>query len=194
MDTLLAYHTRLAASAAQIPYSKALEWIQQRDEGERRLWADKHRTSSWSLGRIVKHVFDAREMMWDTSMVPPPPAPPPRARPQRPMPSGGRPDPRGGEPRPPAGKPVGGGAKFADAMKDGRKLCRKWNQGCPGWENLIWECALRSQHAASVAWGCDCLRNLWILVLPAPGSVQIHARGASCTRATWRYGVAGRAA
>ena len=50
MDMLLAYHTRLAASAAQIPYSKALEWIQQRDEGERRLWADKHRTSSWSWG------------------------------------------------------------------------------------------------------------------------------------------------
>jgi hypothetical protein len=121
LDVLLAYHHRLTSCVAALPYSIALDWIQRKDEEERKVWADKHRSGTFSLGKIVKHLLEARALMWDLSMVPPPPrAPNPRTvadRPQRP---------------PKQASDTADKPKFALQLKDGTKVCKNWNLGSSG--------------------------------------------------------------
>ncbi len=125
LDVLLMYHQRLVACSAALPYSRALEWVQRRDEEERQMWADKHRSSSLSLGKIIKELYERRELMWDTSMaVPaaPPPQPHQASRPPK------RQDVGRAERKPQPHKPPAAG-KTADTMRDGKTVCRLWNQG-----------------------------------------------------------------
>jgi hypothetical protein len=118
-DVLMAYHQRLCAAAAAVPYSQALEFIKNRDEGERKLWADRHRAGQGSIGKVVKGLFDARELHWDVSMLPPAPPKPTHPRPARPTPA-----------NPPRAAPTSDKATFADTLKNGTRICRNWNQGC----------------------------------------------------------------
>ncbi len=120
MDVLLAYHFRLVNTAYSLLYARALAFIQQRDEAERKLWADRHRSGQGSLGTIVKSLFDARELHWDACTLPPIPKPvAPRDVPK----------PRGAErgKLPTQGDPSS--KKFAPALKDGTRLCKDYNMG-----------------------------------------------------------------
>jgi hypothetical protein len=113
LDVLLKYHMRLTASAAALPYSRALEWVTKRDEEERKLWTERFRSTKYSLGKVIQECFCARELLWDPANVPPPP------RSEAPRPA---------KPTKPAlGGPSAGG--FADSLRDGTPVCRKWNQG-----------------------------------------------------------------
>ena len=122
LDVLSRYHKRLVACASALPYAWALGWVQRRDEEERKLWADHHRGSSLSLGKIIKDLYERRELMWDTSQAQPP-ALLDRDRPLR------APRADAAATRQQAAKQWDGAPKTADALKDGKKICRLWNQG-----------------------------------------------------------------
>eukprot|EP00971_Amphidinium_carterae_P332759 6467071-Amphidinium_carterae.1 len=68
LDVLLKFHSRLKLCASQMQHSAAsLAWLQARDEEERQQWVEVHRSTSLTLGKIVKQVYHQREAMW---MVP----------------------------------------------------------------------------------------------------------------------------
>ena len=66
-DILMAYHGRIQRCAAQLPTHVAFTWIKQRDEAERQLWIEMHRTSDQTLGKIIKEIFNKREAVWEIS-------------------------------------------------------------------------------------------------------------------------------
>ena len=113
-DVCLAYHLRLVACASALPLHRALEWVQRKDEEERKMWADKHRASSAPLGRIIKELYERREMAWDISLQAPPP-PPPRREPAQ----GPAPVPRTGT----------GLVRTGDSLNNGKGICRDYNTG-----------------------------------------------------------------
>ena len=119
------YHLRLQSCASALPYARALEWVQRRDEDERKLWADRHRSSTLTLGKVVKELYERRELVWDTTTAPAPASS---------QPTNGR----GGRtprtpPRQDAGarraQPGGEAQKPGDRQKDGKEVCRAWNYG-----------------------------------------------------------------
>jgi hypothetical protein len=42
-------------------------WIKQRDEAERQLWIEQHRTTDHTLGRIIKEVYAKQQAVWEVS-------------------------------------------------------------------------------------------------------------------------------
>ena len=120
LDVVCAYHERLVQCAAKAPARGALEWLLHCDEDERQWWADRHRHSSLTLGKIIEEGLEKREVMWK-----PPDAAQPRAA--LPAPAASAP-PR--PPRPPAGQQQGQlQPRTADTLKNGKAICRAFNSG-----------------------------------------------------------------
>ena len=123
LDVLMRYYFRAQDRAHSLQYHMALEWIQRKDEAERTVWVDRFRNSTGSLGEIIQHTFQTREAMWEL--------PTPGVRQTR-TPGGARLDrkrkaPPGAGTRAQPGRPQG--RKRADALRDGTRLCRGFNQG-----------------------------------------------------------------
>ena len=117
LDVLMLYHLRLQSCASALPYGRALEWVQRRDEDERKLWADRHRSSTLTLGKVVKELYERRELVWDATTAP--------------APASAQPASARGEAKPPR---QDAGARWeipkpADRQKDGKEVCRAWNNG-----------------------------------------------------------------
>ena len=156
---VLAYHRRLVLCAALLPPGQALQWLQQRDEEERQQWVDKHRRTSLPLGKIIQDIFERREHMWEiTARAPHPGAP---AAPAAGQPSAGAAPRRAILPPPrapagrmsrgaaaPPGKSGGGGAadpSLATHLKNGKELCRSFNEG-----RCSEPCLRNLEHACSM--------------------------------------------
>ena len=126
LDVVMRYYFRPQDRANALPHFKALAWVQRKDEAERTVWVDRFRNTTESLGEIIQHTMQTREVMWEL------PPPDPRPAPDAP-PGGGKGKGKKGKPSlelaskaPPAVPPRG---KRADALRDGTKLCFKFNQG-----------------------------------------------------------------
>ena len=126
LDVLMRYYYRVRDRAYALPHFKALAWVQRKDEAERTVWVDRFRNTTESLGEIIQYTMQTREVMWEL------PPPDPRPVPDTP-PGGGKGKGKKGKPSlelaskaPPAVPPKG---KRADALRDGTKLCHKYNQG-----------------------------------------------------------------
>ena len=134
LDVLMRYYYRVQDRAYALPHFKALAWIQRKDEAERTVWVDRFRNTTESLDDLTQHTMETREVMWE--LPPPDPRPPADA-----PPGGGKGKGKRGKPSlelaskaPPAVPPKG---KRADALRDGTKLCHRYNQGkCPYSEKL----------------------------------------------------------
>eukprot|EP00971_Amphidinium_carterae_P300606 5972926-Amphidinium_carterae.1 len=126
LDTLMKFHSRLKACAAQIPHSStSLTWLQTRDEEERQQWVEVHRSTNLALGKIVKQVYQQREAMWIVPKFTETLRPPSgaassqrdlqRARQQRPKP------PLAAHGQTPASSAQRGTTKTASALKNGKE-------------------------------------------------------------------------
>ena len=80
LDIFEKYWYRAQDRASQIHPSKALEWIRQKDEDERKEWIDHMKNTKDSLGKIVKKLYIQREVFWSVpddlkkaDKIPPPP-------------------------------------------------------------------------------------------------------------------------
>mmetsp|Transcript_17877 Transcript_17877/g.47200 ORF Transcript_17877/g.47200 Transcript_17877/m.47200 type:complete len:402 (-) Transcript_17877:62-1267(-) len=119
LDIMLRYHHRATRQAALVKSSDALEWLTRRDEEERILWVDKHRSSASTFGSVVATMFERREAMWQ-----PPPAAAYQTPIKPPKPGGQLADAAAGA------KGSGKGSDQARAEKLGNKeLCRAYNVG-----------------------------------------------------------------
>ena len=123
LDVLMRYYFRVQDRAHSLQYHMALDWIQRKDEAERTVWVDRLRNSTESLGEIIQHTPQTREAMWEL--------PTPEVR-QTKTPGGARLDrkrkvPPGAGAKAQPGRPQG--RKRADALRDGTRLCRGFNQG-----------------------------------------------------------------
>ena len=82
LDVMLAYHYRMVDRARRLPYMKALNWIQTKDEADRAEWIERLRRTSLPLGRIIKQVTESRQALWEVPESPPPHPPPAVVEPQ----------------------------------------------------------------------------------------------------------------
>ena len=123
LDVLMRYYFRVQDRAHALQYQMALGWIQRKDEAERTVWVDRFRNSTESLGEIIQHTLQTREAMWEV--------PPPEVRrlkaPGGAVPERKRKVPPGAGAKAPPERPQA--RKRADALPDGTKLCRGFNQG-----------------------------------------------------------------
>eukprot|EP00972_Heterocapsa_arctica_P106353 15668543-Heterocapsa_arctica.AAC.1 len=71
LDVVLRYHGRVTARANALPDHMALQWVRARDEAERMIWMEEHRSTKLPLGRIVRDTFRRREAMWDLPVAAP---------------------------------------------------------------------------------------------------------------------------
>ena len=123
LDVLMRYYFRVQDRAHALQYQMALGWIQRKDEAERTVWVDRFRNSTESLGEIIQHTLQTREAMWEV--------PPPEVRrlkaPGGAVPERKRKVPPGAGAGAPPERPQA--RKRADALPNGTKLCRGFNQG-----------------------------------------------------------------
>ena len=146
LEVMLRYHHRAETSAAELPPSQALEWLQKRDEDERTKWIERYRSSSLTFGQVVKEIYEKREAMWEVpkqdkpqrpaTRAPPPPVP--WVAPKHGSGAGGA----GG-----SGKHGAGAAPQADGNQ--REICNKWNEGrctepCPAGRRHVCNAKLKN--------------------------------------------------
>ena len=65
-DLLMRYHSRLRKAAAAMGSSKdILAWVRRKDEEERQLWVEKHRSTILTVGQVILAVFNQRANLWE---------------------------------------------------------------------------------------------------------------------------------
>eukprot|EP00971_Amphidinium_carterae_P350759 6491727-Amphidinium_carterae.1 len=131
LNVLLKYHHRLVQVVSQFPVERALQFIQLKDEEERQIWVQKHRSSSTSLGAIIHQTLTEREGCWTDASHPQQPRP--DVRPALPrMARGATPKSAPQRPAPAVPTPDSSKIRTADKLRDGKTICRKWNSpvGC----------------------------------------------------------------
>ena len=69
LDICMQYFYRAKRTAALIPASKRLQWLQTRDLEERSEWTSRFRESTATLGAIMKEVYQARDAHWIPAVV-----------------------------------------------------------------------------------------------------------------------------
>ena len=111
---------RAKRTAALIPASKRLQWLQTRDLEERSEWTSRFRESTATLGTIMKEVYQARDAHWIPPVVAEAPVgvtPGQSSGSSQSLPS-----------KMVLGKPING-KQVAKVMKDGTALCAAFQQG-----------------------------------------------------------------
>ena len=121
LDILLNYFKRAKLTCMKVPAGHRLTWVRHRDEAERKVWVEKIRMpgNTSTLGEIILRTYEAREQAWiyeGTSA--PRPAP---ADPLTPV--------KAGRPAPADVQGVAVLGTYAQATKDGKKLCSTWQSG-----------------------------------------------------------------
>ena len=118
LHLLMRYLCRAESLALKIPERQRLSHLEALDRAERAECAHRLANSSQSLGRIISAVFVERDSHWTVPLPPPPPVgsatnasarPPPAAPPRR-----------GND---------GAGPSFAEALRDGKRLCADYQRG-----------------------------------------------------------------
>jgi hypothetical protein len=64
LDICMAYLCKIQKVATEIATGNALEWIRVRDEQERIMWVEDHRSSERTLGQVMKKAADLRLAVW----------------------------------------------------------------------------------------------------------------------------------
>ena len=118
LDLLMRYLCRAESLALRIPEKQRLSHLENLDRAERAEWAHRLANSSQSLGRIIAAVFVERDSHWAVPLPPPPPAAPAASAAARPAPAA-----------PPRRSNDGAGPTFADALRDGKRLCADYQRG-----------------------------------------------------------------
>ena len=123
LDLLMRYYCRVQDGAHALQYHMAVGWIQRKDEAERTVWVDRFRNSTDSLGEIIRHTLQTREAMWELPTL--------EVRLTK-TPGGGKAEGKGklvpgAASKAPLVKPTP--KKRAEALRDGTRLCRGFNQG-----------------------------------------------------------------
>ena len=116
LDVMMRYLARAETQAAKVDIGERLAWLSARDEAERAAWVEMHRSSNHSFGTVVKTLYEQREAMWVVKPV---------EQAKRKLGEtdfGAYPD-----RRPNTRVVVGDGLVMN--MRDGRKICLKWNKG-----------------------------------------------------------------
>ena len=68
LDVVMAYLYRAKERVSRIqPQSAALAWLITKDEGDRVMWLEKHRGTSATLGEIIVDTMSLRESMWEVA-------------------------------------------------------------------------------------------------------------------------------
>ena len=125
LDLVMSYHARATKAIQEVHSSKQFEWLRVRDEAERQLWVEKHRSGLATLGVVVRQTMLEREAMWMcsaedkvgiTRATHATPAQKPPASPSK---------------RDKGGHKKGGGGQIVtvDKLLDVQQLCSRWNQG-----------------------------------------------------------------
>ena len=128
LDLCIAYHARCTKRVAEVAPSRQFEWLRTRDEQERQIWVERHRSSGAPLGSIIKNVMMEREAMWLVSEQDKwgsvggggsqmgknkaSPVKPAVAAAKAKLTKGGK-----------------GAIQTVETTLDGQQLCAKWNQG-----------------------------------------------------------------
>ena len=158
LDVILNYHRRAKVASSLVPEMQRLQWVQTRDEAERKIWVEKIRMpgNRKTLGEIIAATAQAREQSW---VFEPRPAAAAGGQSQ----SGAaaiKPTPKSlpAPSTPPKGPPAGSGAvvgSFAKTTKDGTAICAAWNSGgctakgpCSG--NKLHVCAVIAKQSGRV--------------------------------------------
>ena len=120
LDICMQYFYRAKRTAALIPASKRLQWLQTRDLEERSEWTSRFRESTATLGTIMKEVYQARDAHWIPPVVAEAPVgvtPGQASGSSQSLPS-----------KMVLRKPVNG-KQVAKVMKDGAALCAAFQRG-----------------------------------------------------------------
>ena len=64
MDVTMKYFYRAEKQVAKIPHDRALEWLVNRDEGEREAWVELYRATRLTLGQVIQRLHIGRESLW----------------------------------------------------------------------------------------------------------------------------------
>ena len=129
LDAMIMYYAKMQKSILNNPHLCTLDWIQSRDEAERQVWIEEHRSSTKTLGTIIVQVMARRESMWEAPVEQ-------RSLTRRPSDPGSASAAHAGPASQStakhdlnAGIPVGGRCTH---MRDGSEICQKWQNGqCP---------------------------------------------------------------
>ena len=62
------YYAKMQKAILTNPQVCGLDWIQTRDEAERQVWIEEHRSSTKSLGVIIVQVMARRDSMWESPL------------------------------------------------------------------------------------------------------------------------------
>ena len=120
MDILLKYWQRAEKLRKSLPESNRIHVIEHLDRTERAEWAQRFANKGDTLGRIILQVYQERDAHW---LAPPPMAAPSSTVRSASMASMAPPEPS---------RPAASGGKMAQALRDGKPLCKNWQNGrCP---------------------------------------------------------------
>ena len=121
LDVVMAYFYRAKRTISQLPHTKRLAWLQNRDAEERAEWVSKFRESQDSLGQVIKDTMVARDAHWIPAIAASIPV--------------GTSGTSVSDVKTPAmsnhfalGKPIQG-RSVAKVLKDGSKLCQSFQHG-----------------------------------------------------------------
>ena len=120
LDILLKYWQRAEKLRKSLPESNRIHVIEHLDRTERAEWAQRFANKGDTLGRIILQVYQERDAHW---LAPPPMAAPSSTVRSASMASMAPPEPS---------RPAASGGKMAQALRDGKPLCKNWqNARCP---------------------------------------------------------------
>jgi len=157
LDVVLRYHFRAMINVAKVPAQHQLEWLRSRDIAERTEWVEAHRHSTDTVGAVVDRIYKQREGIWIVE------EPHQRDSPRMARPvdeeeaddDQTRPLRVKKETKKPAPKRKPGTKHTIDKTKDGKDICRAYNQGgckspCPNGRLHVCNAKLKNSRACGL--------------------------------------------
>ena len=65
LDVVQKYFNRARFKAMEVPEHQRLDWLRQKDQAERALWAKHFQQSNHTLGQVIRMVYNLRDAHWE---------------------------------------------------------------------------------------------------------------------------------